>query len=253
MVHNRLNHTTADNDITIVEYDGLSWCHRPLILIKIYLKPSISMRRKLRHAFILAITDLSRTTHWCCQFVNSNPVKITSNEPARKDIASGANNDLVFNHIECHDIKRFSCSYAQTFALPDRIKRHTLMTPKHPAERVRQALLYALDRDSIVNDILLGYAEVAQGTQPVVSYAYAPDDIATKYTYDPEKAKSLLAEAGWTDSDGDGILDKDGEALSFEFLYPAGSPTSDQMVSTSRMPGARSGSMARRAPWSSRR
>lgn len=104
------------------------------------------------------------------------------------------------------------------------------VTTKWQDERVRQALLYALDRDSIVNDILLGYAEVAQGTQPVVSYAYAPDEIATRYTYDPEKATALLAEAGWSDSDGDGILDKDGEALSFEFLYPAGSPTSDQLV-----------------------
>jgi peptide/nickel transport system substrate-binding protein len=104
------------------------------------------------------------------------------------------------------------------------------VTTKWQDERVRQALLYGLDRESIVNDILLGYAEVAQGTQPVVSYAYAPDEIATKYTFDPEKAKSLLAEAGWTDSDGDGILDKDGEALAFEFLYPSGSPTSDQIA-----------------------
>ncbi|MFT4038381.1 MAG: ABC transporter substrate-binding protein [Thermomicrobiales bacterium] len=104
------------------------------------------------------------------------------------------------------------------------------VTTKWQDERVRQALLYALDRDSIVNDILLGYAEVAQGTQPVVSYAYAPDEIATKYTFDPEKAKSLLADAGWTDSDGDGIVDMDGEALSFEFLYPSGSPTSDQIA-----------------------
>jgi peptide/nickel transport system substrate-binding protein len=95
---------------------------------------------------------------------------------------------------------------------------------------VRQALLYALDRESIVNDILLGYAEVAQGTQPVISYAYAPDEITTKYTYDPEKAKALLAEAGWTDTDGDGIVDKDGRALSFEFLYFSGSPTIDQLV-----------------------
>ena len=45
--------------------------------------------------------------------------------------------------------------------------------------RVRQALFYGLDRESIVNDILLGYAEVAQGTQPVISFAYAPDAIKT--------------------------------------------------------------------------
>jgi peptide/nickel transport system substrate-binding protein len=104
------------------------------------------------------------------------------------------------------------------------------VTTKWQDKRVRQAMLYALDRESIVNDILLGYAEVAQGTQPVVSYVYAPDRITTKYTYDPEKAKSLLAEAGWTDSDGDGVVDKDGESLSFELLYSAGSPTSDQLV-----------------------
>ncbi|MEZ4564417.1 MAG: ABC transporter substrate-binding protein [Thermomicrobiales bacterium] len=109
------------------------------------------------------------------------------------------------------------------------------VTTRWQDERVRQALLYALDRDSIVNDILLGYAEVAQGTQPVVSYAYAPDEIATKYTYDPEKAKSLLAEAGWTDSDGDGILDKDGEALSFEFLYPPARQPRTRSWPTSRM------------------
>lgn len=96
------------------------------------------------------------------------------------------------------------------------------VTTKWQDERVRQALMYALDRESIANDILLGHAEVAQGTQPRVSYAYSPEEIATKYTFDPEKAKSLLAEAGWTDTDGDGILDKDGEAMSFELLYPGG-------------------------------
>ena len=104
------------------------------------------------------------------------------------------------------------------------------VTTRWQDQRVRQALFYALDRESIVNDIQLGYAEVAQGTQPVVSYAYAPDRITTKYTYDPEKAKALLTEAGWTDTDGDGIVDKDGASLSFELLYNSGSPTADQLV-----------------------
>src|SRR5215213_3687634 len=97
-------------------------------------------------------------------------------------------------------------------------------------QRVRQAFLYALDREAIVNDIQLGYAELAQGTQPVISYAYAPDHITTRYDDDPEKAKALLAEAGWTDTDGDGIVDKDGQSLSFELLYAGGTTTADQMV-----------------------
>ncbi|MBA3414222.1 MAG: hypothetical protein H0U10_03235 [Chloroflexia bacterium] len=95
---------------------------------------------------------------------------------------------------------------------------------------VRQAMMYALDRQSIVDDILLGYAEVAQGTQPVISYAYDPEAIRTRYDFDPDRARDLLAEAGWTDSNGDGVVDKDGQELSFELLYPSGSPTTEQII-----------------------
>jgi peptide/nickel transport system substrate-binding protein len=95
---------------------------------------------------------------------------------------------------------------------------------------VRKALLYGLDRDSIVHDILLDNALVAQGTQPVISYAYDPDRITTKYGFDTDKAKALIAQAGWKDDNGDGIAEKDGTPLSFELLYSSGSPTIDQLV-----------------------
>ena len=95
---------------------------------------------------------------------------------------------------------------------------------------VRQALLHGLDRESIVANILLDNAIVARGTQPVISYAYDPERINTVYNFDPERSKALLAEAGWTDTDGDGIVDKDGTPLSFEMIYGSGSPTTDQVV-----------------------
>ncbi|MGH2558107.1 MAG: ABC transporter substrate-binding protein [Thermomicrobiales bacterium] len=95
---------------------------------------------------------------------------------------------------------------------------------------VRQAFMYALDRQSIVDNILLGFGEVAQGTQPTISYAYAPDQIEKQYTYDPDMARQLLEQAGWTDTNGDGTVDKDGQEMAFEFLYAAGSPESDQIV-----------------------
>jgi peptide/nickel transport system substrate-binding protein len=96
--------------------------------------------------------------------------------------------------------------------------------------RVRRALLHALDREAMARDILLGSAQVAQGTQPAISYAFAPDRLTTRYDYDPERAEALLAEAGWTDGDGDGILDKDGEQFSFELIYRTGSPIDEQQV-----------------------
>lgn len=95
---------------------------------------------------------------------------------------------------------------------------------------VRQALMYAQDRESIAKDIMLGYNEVANGTQPLLSFAYAPDEIETVYNYDPEKAKSLLESAGWVDSNGDGIREKNGKKLSFKVSYPTGSPTTDQII-----------------------
>ena len=104
------------------------------------------------------------------------------------------------------------------------------ITPFFQDVKTRQALMFALDRQSIVDNILLGYARVARGTQPVVSYAYAPDRIETVYDYDPAKARQLLADAGWADSDGDGVLEKDGKPLAFEYTYPSGSPTTDQIA-----------------------
>jgi peptide/nickel transport system substrate-binding protein len=96
--------------------------------------------------------------------------------------------------------------------------------------RVRQALFIALDRESIVNDIFLGYPDVAVGTQPLLSPAYAPDEVATQYAFDPDRSRQLLEEAGWRDSDGDGIREKDGQPLAFEITYPSGTPENDRLV-----------------------
>lgn len=95
---------------------------------------------------------------------------------------------------------------------------------------VRQALLYALDRELVAETVYQGFAVQANGTQPVLSVAYAPDRINTIYTYDPEKANSLLEEVGWVDSDGDGIREKDGVKFSFECLYSEGVATYEQQI-----------------------
>ncbi len=78
---------------------------------------------------------------------------------------------------------------------------------------VRRALLYGCDREAIVNGIFRGFSPVAQGPLGHTTPLYY-DGIEGMYPYDLEMAKSLLDEAGWVDSDGDGIRDKDGEKLS---------------------------------------
>ncbi|HQY32084.1 MAG TPA: ABC transporter substrate-binding protein, partial [Thermomicrobiales bacterium] len=107
---------------------------------------------------------------------------------------------------------------------------NTDITTRFEDFRVRQAFMFALDRQSIVDNILLGHAVVANGPQPVISYAYAPDQMNTVFNYDPERAMQLLTEAGWTDTNGDGSVDKDGVEMAFDFLYPSGDATTDTLV-----------------------
>ena len=94
---------------------------------------------------------------------------------------------------------------------------------------VRQALAYALDRDSMVKAIDFGLAQVAVGTMPVLSWAYAPDKITNKYPFDINKANQLLDQAGWAKGP-DGIRAKDGKKLSFTLWTNAGNTQRGQYV-----------------------
>jgi len=86
--------------------------------------------------------------------------------------------------------------------------------------KVRQAFVYAINRQAIVDQLLVGHGEVLNAPMPRCSWAFS--EKMNTYDYDPDKAQALLAEAGWTDSDGDGILDKDGKPFAIELLYPSG-------------------------------
>lgn len=97
-------------------------------------------------------------------------------------------------------------------------------TPLFQDKAVRQALFVALDRQAIVQYIMAGRAEVARGTHPPLSPAYRPDEF-DQHDYDPERARELLAQAGWTDADGDGVVEKDGQRFSFTMLNRGESAT----------------------------
>ena len=79
--------------------------------------------------------------------------------------------------------------------------------------RVRQALNHAIDKERIVDEVYGGRAVALPGSlSPFNNFA---DKELEPYPYDPSKSLALLAEAGWMDSDDDGILDQDGERLTF--------------------------------------
>jgi peptide/nickel transport system substrate-binding protein len=93
---------------------------------------------------------------------------------------------------------------------------YNLQDWKFKDKKVRQALTTAINRESIVQGVLLGLGQVTDTP-------YKPDTMwynhnVKKFPYDPEKAKQMLAEAGWKDTDGDGILDKDGKPFEFTII-----------------------------------
>jgi peptide/nickel transport system substrate-binding protein len=94
---------------------------------------------------------------------------------------------------------------------------------KHPLfsdKKVRQAIAYAIDKSEIVDVVLFGLGSPATGPYVPNTWPYNPD--VRKYDFNPERAKALLKEAGWTDTDGDGILDKDGRPFVFTILTNMG-------------------------------
>jgi peptide/nickel transport system substrate-binding protein len=97
---------------------------------------------------------------------------------------------------------------------------YNLTNPLFSDVKVRQALSYAIDRQSIINGILLGLGEPCTGPFSYVSWAYNPR--ARRYPHDPDRAKQMLAEEGWKPGVRNGILEKDGKQFRFTILTNQG-------------------------------
>lgn len=97
-------------------------------------------------------------------------------------------------------------------------------------ERVRKAISYAINRDDIVEHVLYNVGSPAAGPF-LPSMTWANKDLKP-YEQDIDKAEELLSQAGWTDTDGDGIRDKDGKPLELELLTYAARPGLPPMSET---------------------
>ncbi len=97
---------------------------------------------------------------------------------------------------------------------------YNLRNPLFGDVSVRQALSHAMDRQGIIDGILLGIGRPCTGPFAHVSWAYNPN--AKSYAYDPELARRMLAEAGWKDTNSDGILEKDGKPFRFTIMTNQG-------------------------------
>ena len=86
-------------------------------------------------------------------------------------------------------------------------------------QNIRKAVEMGIDKEGFCSVIMQGRGVPAKAAFPS-SFSYGNDAVET-VSYDPDGAKKLLEDSGWTDTDGDGYVDKDGEKLSINWLtYP---------------------------------
>lgn len=97
---------------------------------------------------------------------------------------------------------------------------YNLRHPLFKDRRIRQAISYAINEEEIIQGVLHGLGRPANGPYKPGTWAHNPN--VQDYSYNPDKAAELLAEAGWHDTDNDGIIDSDGRPFSFTIITNQG-------------------------------
>jgi peptide/nickel transport system substrate-binding protein len=95
-----------------------------------------------------------------------------------------------------------------------------LKDPRFADRRVRQAIAHAIDKRELIDGVLLGLGREATGPYKPGTWAHNPS--VRTYPYDMAKARALLAAAGWTETNADGVLVRNGQPFTFELLTNQG-------------------------------
>jgi len=157
------------------------------------------------------------------QYIEKIKAIITRNDEAKSEMLNQKLIDLLFiNNLdvgkylsdENFTVKKFDTNYYDFLGF--NFENNLLDN-----QVIRQAIAYSLNRDSIINDLFLGFGEIVD--TPIKPNSQTVEgDTSLNYSYDLTKAKTLLVENEWSDSNNDGILDKviDGTIrdLSFDLL-----------------------------------
>jgi len=100
--------------------------------------------------------------------------------------------------------------------------------PPFDDRKVRAAMTLLLNREAILKNIYFCLGKVVSGPLYINTPYYDPS--IKPLPYDPEEAKKLLDQAGWSDHNGDGVRDKNGKDFRFEFLISAGSGNAEKIA-----------------------
>lgn len=159
--------------------------------------------------------------------IPDNDAKLLALKNGEIDFYSGITKISVENFEEVSALDGYTAK-ADDGAMQTYYMGFNLSDPIFSDQTVREAITMAVDKDAIVEDIFGGLYEKAD-TFFARSVPYCDVDQKV-YDYNIDEANKLLDNAGYTDTDGDGIREKDGVKLSAVFAYQTGSASDDNTV-----------------------
>ena len=151
---------------------------------------------------------------------------------------------LTSMNVKLVDIVHTDALNANTYKQPDSVNVHELMTQEYECiipnfqrapmddSRMRQAILAALDRKTIITEAYLTHAISVDVPIPPDAYYY--DQTHVQHAYNPGTAQSLLTEMGYTDTDGDGFVEKDGTPFTLRIIVNE-NPSNTARVDAAKM------------------
>ena len=159
-------------------------------------------------------------------------IRIVSDNSARAQAFEAGDLDVIQSPLSPNDIKRLGADDRFGSAIMSGVGvtylNMNVSDPLLSDAKIRQAFAMLVDQDTIVNDIYQGVDQVATSIILPSSWAYDPD--IRQPGFDIEGAKAAFAGLGWTDSNGDGVLDKDGAPLKVTLATHSEDPNRIQAV-----------------------
>ncbi|KKB13314.1 peptide ABC transporter substrate-binding protein [Devosia geojensis] len=159
-------------------------------------------------------------------------VRIIGDNSARAQAFEAGDLDVIQSPLSPQDIERLAnddrFGNAIMAGLGVNYINFNTKDPLLTDPKMRQAFSMLIDQETIVNDIYKGVDQVAHSIILPSSWAYS--DAISQPTFDLEGAVALFNELGWTDSNGDGFLDKDGQDLAVTLATHSEDPNRVQTI-----------------------
>lgn len=159
-------------------------------------------------------------------------LKVVNEDTAQVELLNGTVDVIDASNLKKKDIEKLESKGMKVVSYDNNLIQYmgfNLRDERFKDKRVRQAFMYALDREAMVDNLLEGNGEVVNTPMLPSSWAYPDKSKLKDYKHNVEEAKKLLKEAGYEDKNNDGIVeDKNGKELKVTLSYPTGNALREQ-------------------------